>query len=547
MRNRTKRAASTSENGNNNDGSTDSYQEYKEKKNPLIPQIVLGSVLSLVVLLLFFSAISDESDRGSSGRQQYSSSSSHRSNLKHHKSSVASMFNAGIHHNKGDKKRVSSSSAADDGSRNSYLQTYEHVPVTHRKDYGVGRKVTPCPERFKKTFWMESKKINQAVARAIRMKGWTRTDNPEEAQVIWTYVSTHSWYTTLKPWQRYNHIPNYKLWNQKDSFVTYMLNYQLSSGRPLSAVPETYRLDEDVELKKFQHRLYKEGGMDIPWVLKKPNVNQGKGITMLGPQSKELKHVFDVVEEEKDEQNYIIQRYVCNEMTFGSNRKFDFRIFWIVASLDPLVLMYHDGYVRVGNAEYNENDWSSTKAHLTTHTGMAAEGKGTWDDFADLVRDAAQRGGKSLQKRLKGIDPIDHVRNQVKQVLGEMAAAFKEDTFNAEKISSENGFGFYGADFIIDWDLDVFFIEPQHGCGLDEDHQFRVDMHNALFSEMIEATEEVWERQEQGIGLQNLQNTGGYEVVYNDGWMYDYEGYTRDEESNKKGCQIKTRALKTKK
>jgi len=535
MRNRSKQGGATNGSSSSNGyGDHDGYNN-KARKNFITPRFMLGFVISIIVLILFFSALHNDNDRRTLKKKRY--------HVNRHDPVVSSKNNK--HHDKKKFGGGSSSSAADDGSHNSYLQTYEHVPVTARADYGVGRKVAKCPEEYKKTFWIEGKKINQAVARAIRMKGWRKSDKPEEAQVIWTYVSTTHWYKELQPWQRYNHIPNYKSWNQKDSFVTYMLNYQIASGKPLPAVPETYRLDEDVELKKFQKRLFKEGGMDIPWVLKKPNVNQGKGITMLGPQSQELKHVFDTVEEEKEEQNYIIQRYVCNEMTFGDNRKFDFRIFWIVASLDPLVLMYHDGYVRVGNAAYDETDWSSTKAHLTTHTGMAAEGKGTWDDFSDLVHEAAERGGPALKKRLKGVDPMDHVRNQVKQVLGEMAAAFKEITFNANNISSENGFGFYGGDFIIDWDLDVFFIEPQHGCGLDEDHQFRVDMHNALFSQMIEATDEIWERQEQGIGLQNLQNTGGYEVVYNDGWMYEYEGYERN--ANKKGCQIKTGELKKQK
>ena len=103
---------------------------------------------------------------------------------------------------------------------------------------------------------------------------------------------------------------------------------------------------------------------------------------MFRPQSQELKHVFQTVKEEKEEQNYIIQRYACNKMTFGDNCKFDFRIFWIVALLDPLVSMHHDGYVCVGNTAYDKTNWLSTTSHMTTHTRMAGEGKGTWDDLA---------------------------------------------------------------------------------------------------------------------------------------------------------------------
>lgn len=423
--------------------------------------------------------------------------------------------------------------ATEQGVHNSRSLHRNNKQPPYRSTIGGGiRKMEKCPEEFKKTFFVDGRsKINQPPARALRMQGWRKTDYYEEAQVIWTYAAKTSWFNELQPWQRYNHIPNYKSWNQKDSFVTHMMNYSATTGKEIVALPETYRLDEEVGLAQFKRRLFEEGALDSPWVLKKPNVNQGKGIKMLGPGTEELKNVFDLVKKEAGKQNYIIQKYVCNEMTIN-NRKFDFRVFWIVASLDPVIVMYHDGYLRIGNSDYSEGDFSNTQAHLTTHTGLAEEGKGTWDQFADYVAEVNNKENLNIQ------DPISHVRNQVKQVLGEMAAAFKDVTFNANTISSENGFGFYGADFIIDLDLDVYFIEPQHGCGLDEDFQFRVDMHNALFTQMIAATEEIWERQEQGLTLDNksLINHGDYEIVYNDGWMYDYEGYQRSK--NKRGCEL---------
>ncbi len=401
---------------------------------------------------------------------------------------------------------------------------------------GHGKKKTPCPDEYKWKFWMEHDKINQPVARALRMQGWEKTDDFQHAHVIWTYTSTTKWYDKLEPWQRYNHLPKYKLFNNKDTFVTYMMAYAEKIGQALPAIPETYRLDVASDLEKFRHRLFKDGGLNIPWVLKKPRVNQGKGITMLGPNTRELKSVLKTVEAEKDVQNYIIQRYVCNEMTID-NRKFDFRVFWFVVSLDPLIVMYHDGYLRIGNSEYSEQDFSNTKAHLTTHTFLATEGKATWDEFGEYLVDAVKNN-----ENLKHIkDPALHVKNQVKHVLAEMAAAFKEATFNADLMSAENGFAFYGADFIIDWDLDIFFIEPQHGCGLDEDHQFRVEMHNSMFSSMITAAEEIWERQERGLSTEcdSIKNMGALECVYNDKWMFEYEGYVRSKD--KKGCEIAQR------
>ena len=97
-------------------------------------------------------------------------------------------------------------------------------------------------------------------------------------------------------------------------------------------------------------------------------------------------------------------------------------------------------------------------------------------------------------------DPMDHVRNQVKQALGQMAAAFQEPAFHTGDGMgrAENGFGVFGADFILDEDLDAWFIEPQNGCGLDEDWQFRIDMHNGIFGSMGNVVEEVADRQERG-------------------------------------------------
>jgi 5-formaminoimidazole-4-carboxamide-1-beta-D-ribofuranosyl 5'-monophosphate synthetase len=85
------------------------------------------------------------------------------------------------------------------------------------------------------------------------------------------------------------------------------------------------------EAKQFQKRLFEQGGINQPWVLKIPNVNKGKGVFMLAPNSEELKHVMKRVERDKQDHNYIIQQYICNEMTW-QRRKFDVRFFWLVSS-----------------------------------------------------------------------------------------------------------------------------------------------------------------------------------------------------------------------
>jgi hypothetical protein len=103
-----------------------------------------------------------------------------------------------------------------------------------------------------------------------------------------------------------------------------------------------------------------------------------------------------------------------------------------------------------------------------------------------------------------------------------------------EELTAENGFGFYGADFILDNDLDVWLIEPQKGCGMDEDYDFRIEMHDRLFRGMVDTLEEVWQKQESGKPILPLTNTGKWEVIYANGWKYTYKGYKRSK--NKRTC-----------
>jgi hypothetical protein len=388
------------------------------------------------------------------------------------------------------------------------------------------RKVTKIPKRNAKTFYWDASTTVRPIVRSLRASGWQRVNDREDAHFVLEYSNHEDYWTKLKPWQRISHIPGYKEWNRKDSMVDGFKTYQDKTGNDLFFLPDTYRLSVPEDAKAFERRLTEEGGMDYPWVLKKPRVNQGKGITFMPPNSIELKAV---TADQAGEGN-IIQQYICNEMTWNK-RKFDVRMFWYVASLDPLIVMYHDGYARVGNAEYNEADFSNTKSHLTTHTGLGEEGKGTFGELRQRIEDHHKTSSELVHIR----DPIQHVKNQFKHSLSELVAAFKDLSFSpGDALSAENGLAFYGADFAVDKDLDVWLIEPQKGCGLDEDYHFRVEMHDQLFSGMVGMMEDVWKKQETGEPLLPFKNSGQWEIIYADGWQYMYEGYERSK--NKKQC-----------
>ena len=50
----------------------------------------------------------------------------------------------------------------------------------------------------------------------------------------------------------------------------------------------------------------------------------------------------------------------------SNQKKFDLRIYFLIASIDPLIVLYHDGYLRVALDAYNSNiNDTNKRGHLT--------------------------------------------------------------------------------------------------------------------------------------------------------------------------------------
>ena len=156
---------------------------------------------------------------------------------------------------------------------------------------------------------------------------------------------------------------HYRHWDDKASFNDNVVEYSERTGRTFPFLPKAYSLYKEKDRKAFLERLEDgNSGMARPWVLKKGNVNQSRGITMFAGGSKDLKEIHAALVRGDEtmtnpENGYIMQEYLCNPLLFNG-RKFDLRTFWMVASVDPLVVLYYDGGVmRVSGQPYNETNF----------------------------------------------------------------------------------------------------------------------------------------------------------------------------------------------
>lgn len=163
-------------------------------------------------------------------------------------------------------------------SGNRLPEERRHAPLQRVQPATVPSKMTPVPDRYRKTFYYDGETIEQPVARALRSRGWQQVDDRDNAHVIYTYANNAHWSNTLQPWQRFNYIPGYRKWNKKDSFAYYYKQWEArhSHRQPSVYVPETYLLTESEEEILAFAKVLKDGGSKYPWVHKEANVNQGR-------------------------------------------------------------------------------------------------------------------------------------------------------------------------------------------------------------------------------------------------------------------------------
>ncbi|RZK08030.1 MAG: hypothetical protein EOO43_21465 [Flavobacterium sp.] len=169
----------------------------------------------------------------------------------------------------------------------------------------------------------------------------------------------------------------------------------------------------------------------------------------------------------------IVQNYVHNPLLL-EGRKFDFRMYMVIASTNPLIVYYHDGFLRVSLFGYSAN--STDKKVLLTNlalnndiyrdaqSGQLVDGR----DEEDLKL-AQQWSFERLQNYLlaegivKDQNWLDnYLRPELKRAMIHLVR------MSAEKFLKHSSvWEFYGVDFMLDQDLTLWFIEANTDPALD--------------------------------------------------------------------------------
>ncbi len=288
--------------------------------------------------------------------------------------------------------------------------------------------------------------------------------------------------------QASNHIPGHDTLNRKDFVAENVINYAKKfQDRPQcfsydKFFPETWVLynkeDCDAFFKIFNSEQYKAAKQEkrIVYIRKVGSgSHRGQGVQPVHDEEEaDLRTIY--ANGEKCgivKKNYIIQDYVSNPLLLNG-RKFDFRMYMLIASSNPLMAFYHDGFLRVSLSNYDVN--SDDKSVLMTNLALsghyydqAKEGNLHKGMDEEALKVAQQWSFERLHEYLmqEGIvtDPNwldNYLRPEFKKAMVHLLRLGSHSFWQDSSL-----YELYGVDFMLDTNLNLWFLEANSGPGLD--------------------------------------------------------------------------------
>lgn len=229
------------------------------------------------------------------------------------------------------------------------------------------------------------------------------------------------------------------------------------------AIPETWQFELDHvdyfdealnEVFEVERDLQEEGGNHM-FIIKPSMANKAAGIKVFNSLD-QLRAIFeepesDSEQEDDDDQEdlsqvreWVIQRYIHNPLLVNK-RKFHIRAY-VMAKSNIQVYLYRDMLALFAMKEYDTNNLDDNLIHLTNTCIQT--------DEEEYNEEASVKLFWELPLEEK---ELNHIFDQMKKILADVydACASEMTTFQA----IPNVFELFGIDFMIDDDLNVYFLE----------------------------------------------------------------------------------------
>lgn len=203
---------------------------------------------------------------------------------------------------------------------------------------------------------------------------WQRVDKRSlcEAELVFTNGQRRFGWSKLAR----HHIPNHLFEERKvadKSTLADHLALMREEGTRTPFWPETYWLRDVVDRAVFLKVLEADPTPQPPFLIKDPTQHRGRGVRFL--EDKDVEKVMERLATKTPDQDKhghdIVQRYVPNPLLLPPHgRKFDLRVYWLIASTNPVRVYYHDGTTRSSLESFDPDNMEDMGQHLTNGVSL---------------------------------------------------------------------------------------------------------------------------------------------------------------------------------
>jgi len=344
---------------------------------------------------------------------------------------------------------------------------------------------------FNKTIWSPLHKTYIYTNTIVEHCKWFLVSQFSNATIIWS--TGHSDMKNNQRDLKEARFGQGQIWNQLED--GWSITDKVRLHRLLAKIgrtdlqPDTYVLtDEDECLKFFREVPHKP---DIIWVTKISDSSQGDGI-VVNPKLEDLRQEYlvdpdapaDKMQCIPKERKILIQQYVLNPLLL-EGKKMEIRTYWMIASLEPLMVFYHDGTVRLTTRDYKNDEWDDPLIHITNtkqqkkadpnYENTAGDRKWTVPELSEYLLSKGMITDKDLW--------LEKLRNTLKEYIAIVAKASYPHFMSLKTIPGYDGrFELFGMDVILDTQLRPWLTEMQDGPSLSID---RGTIKEVLIPEML--------------------------------------------------------------
>eukprot|EP00924_Labyrinthula_sp_SR-Ha-C_P010026 snap_masked-scaffold_21-processed-gene-5.88-mRNA-1 protein AED:1.00 eAED:1.00 QI:0/-1/0/0/-1/1/1/0/461 len=278
----------------------------------------------------------------------------------------------------------------------------------------------------------------------------------------------------------------------------------------LQLQPVQYDLNNYQECEKF----YSNEVRDEIWILKPGGSFHGRGITVHDGKN-EVRNRYGQCKAGYGKRGALIaQRYVKDPVLI-EGYKFDLRTYLLIGSTNPLVVFYHDGFIRKAGTKFSLFDLGNANAHVTNDVGQ--KGEDHFWGFHQLEEYLNARPVNASSEVQYGSRVMEELRSQAKRVSVYLAqTAVTEPGFR----KSSGKFQLFALDWMVEKDgnsVKAWLLEANGNPLLT--HYPKIDLTPDIWTSMVDLVRLIQVKPESIEGSFSVANQWkylGWNLIWNE-------------------------------